>query len=291
VGYPPTDVLQMIGRAGRRGTDRVGFTMWPSAASYQRLKPFERERCESRLKQDPITMLGLVGKGYDKTLIYEFYDKSLRAFISRKGSRAVEDGVEELAQHLIKIGTMTKDWKLTPFGEVAKYFPQNGGIVVAKLIYEQKLNDQNLVRGAELLAAFSLASFKEVQRERSYKFPWNVGEIIADLKTFYPSTMFPELYDVPFGRDRDMGLMFKEFNPDAAAILRKWCLETPSWQDFSRWYVSEYFAVGDLMNVLYRVAAYLQSISQARLGSISQAAASLRMQILRDPLELTIGRA
>ncbi|MFK7871581.1 MAG: DEAD/DEAH box helicase [Oligoflexales bacterium] len=74
--YTATDVLQMNGRAGRRGRDAIGYTCWPTLKSWQVLGQPRREICRSQLKIDPATFLGLIGSGYTLERIERFYDHS-----------------------------------------------------------------------------------------------------------------------------------------------------------------------------------------------------------------------
>ncbi|MES2745184.1 MAG: DEAD/DEAH box helicase [Bdellovibrionota bacterium] len=78
--YSKSEVLQMLGRAGRRGRDLVGFSLWPSVAAYQKFGGTRREDCESRLKNDPTTFLGLLGRGFKLRDIENFYEKSFLRF-------------------------------------------------------------------------------------------------------------------------------------------------------------------------------------------------------------------
>ncbi len=84
--YSASEVLQMLGRAGRRGRDVVGFSLWPSVAAYQKLGGTKREVCESRLKNDPTTFLGLLGRGFKLRDIENFYEKSFLRFGNNKVS-------------------------------------------------------------------------------------------------------------------------------------------------------------------------------------------------------------
>ena len=73
--YGPSEVLQMLGRAGRRGKDVVGYSLWPSIHSYKKICKTKREHCESRLKNDPTTLLGLIGRDYKPKDIENFMKK------------------------------------------------------------------------------------------------------------------------------------------------------------------------------------------------------------------------
>lgn len=84
--YSASEILQMLGRAGRRGRDLVGFSLWPSVAAYQKFGGTRRENCESRLKNDPTTFLGLLGRGFKLRDIENFYEKSFLRFGNKKVS-------------------------------------------------------------------------------------------------------------------------------------------------------------------------------------------------------------
>ncbi|MBC7659069.1 MAG: DEAD/DEAH box helicase [Chitinophagaceae bacterium] len=102
--YSASEVLQMLGRAGRRGRDVVGFSLWPSVQAYQKFGGTRREDCESRLKNDPTTFLGLLGRGFKLRDIENFYEKSFLRFGNKNVSfNLIRDqplkkalGVEEL---------------------------------------------------------------------------------------------------------------------------------------------------------------------------------------------------
>ncbi len=81
--YTASEVLQMLGRAGRRGKDLVGFSLWPSVQSFYKFSQTTRDRCTSRLKNDPTTFLGLVGRGFKLKDIENFYKKSFLGFANR----------------------------------------------------------------------------------------------------------------------------------------------------------------------------------------------------------------
>lgn len=336
--YGPSEVLQMLGRAGRRGSDPVGFSLWAKPAAYKRLGGAEREHCESRLRNDPTTFLGLVGRDFSLRDIENFYEKSFRryrdrgvdfALISaarvmnklkaetlpcqspaheyakylredktalcyqcplRKNCHAylelkVGGDLAALQLHLHIIGALSENDKLTPYGEIAKYFPQNGGLLFAQMIYDKSITIDNLLQGAELMAALSLARFKEMNVEDSYRFPYNPEEIEEKLEAYYPLELFPELYDPPFGRRQEHVL--RELNPGAGVIARRW-IQGDDWPTMMRNVAADNFGPGDIMAVLYRVTTYLQSLSQAGIGDISRHAQSMRDDILREPLSYTI---
>ena len=75
--YSNSEILQMLGRAGRRGHDVQGFSLWSDLGKFARFRPRERERCVSSLKFDPSTVLGLVDRTGNYALLAEFYKKSL----------------------------------------------------------------------------------------------------------------------------------------------------------------------------------------------------------------------
>jgi len=49
--YPESEVLQMLGRAGRRGSDAVGFCLWPDIEAYQKFGHSEREECFTNVRK------------------------------------------------------------------------------------------------------------------------------------------------------------------------------------------------------------------------------------------------
>jgi hypothetical protein len=104
-----------------------------------------------------------------------------------------------------------------------------------------------------------------------------------DLELFYPIELFPEVYDMPFGRRT--WHQIKEFNPAAGWIVRQW-LTGSDWNTIVKQGTTEYFGVGDLMGLMYRVATYLQSI--AALPEFKENAVRLRRELLRTPLDLTL---
>lgn len=78
--YGPSEILQMLGRAGRRGKDPIGYSLWPTPTSYLKMGGARREDIYSRLKNDPTTFLGLVGRGFTLRQIEDFYKKSFQRY-------------------------------------------------------------------------------------------------------------------------------------------------------------------------------------------------------------------
>jgi len=344
--YNPSEVLQMLGRAGRRGRDPVGFSLWPTPESFVRLAGAKRERCDSRLRNDPTTFLGLVGRGFSLGAIQNFYEKSFRRFkdpkvdlsIIRKSEtqaainatdlpcssppaevarfwaedstslcrtcrhqrkchtyieRRLDGNLAHLHLHLHAIGALNRDESLTSFGNLARFFPQSGGLVFSRALADGEITMETLLKAAQLAGGMSLARFKEPGVPNSYKFPWNAKEIESRLADFYPVELFPEVYDFgPRGRNGRDGApggspTIREFNPAAGYIIRSW-LEGAPWVDLAREVQTEFFGVGDTMGLLYRVATWMQSLAQAKIPELSPAASQIREQILRDPLALTL---
>ncbi|MBP6217123.1 MAG: DEAD/DEAH box helicase [Oligoflexales bacterium] len=80
VPYTASELLQMRGRAGRRGRDAVGFSLWPDLGAYTKSQRAKRKSCDSQLKSDPATFLGLIGRGFSLGQIEQFYKKSFLKF-------------------------------------------------------------------------------------------------------------------------------------------------------------------------------------------------------------------
>lgn len=332
--YSKSEVLQMLGRAGRRGRDVVGFSLWPSVAAYQKFGGTRREDCESRLKNDPTTFLGLLSRGFKLRDIENFYEKSFLRFGDKSvsfnlireqtikkalGVERLECGnparayamyqaddpsspcgscshkeachafieaklnnpLSHLHVHLHVIGCIDEDEKLTSFGSIARYFPQSGGLLIAHLIDRGDIDVPNLMAGLELMGSMCLARFKEPRIDRDYDYPFDAEEVDTMLQEFYPLELFEELYDPPNPR-RDTHV-FREFNPLGGALINDW-VKGISWGEIVKKSTDEKYGQGDLMNLFYRSATYLQSIVQAKIPKLSLAAASLRDEILRDPL-------
>jgi hypothetical protein len=332
--YSKSEVLQMLGRAGRRGRDYVGFSLWPSVAAYQKFGGTRREDCESRLRNDPTTFLGLLGRGFKLRDIENFYEKSFLRFGDKSVSfdlirdqpikkalhldrlecqspahafalyqagdpssschacshRAACHAVIEtrmnnplahLHVHLHTIGCLNEDETLSSFGSIARYFPQSGGMVIAFLIDRGDIDVPNLLAGLKLMGSMSLSRFKEPRVDRDYDYPFDAEEVEQMVTDFYPVELFEELYDPPSPRRPQP--IFREFNPLGGGVVDGW-VKGASWPEMVKSTTDEKFGQGDLMSLLYRAATYLQSIVQAKIPKLSVAAASLREQILREPL-------
>jgi len=342
VEYAASEVLQMLGRAGRRGRDQVGFSLWPNAESFQKFGGAKRDRCNSSLKIDPTTLLGLLGRGQSLREIENFYGKSFRAYSEHRHDlflirpetvkkqlsaeklpcsdpavayvqwetseqtgpcadcplrknchhlirRSMGSDLAMLQMHLVNIGALQEGSKLSRFGSIARYIPQNGGLLVADMIAKGEINEENLMASCQLFAALSLATFKPVGSEDSYRFPWKEKELIAQLMDLYPEELFPNAYDRggPKHLQEEDGPKWKEFNPAAGFVVKRW-LQGCSWKELEQSCTNERFGNGDLMNLLFRTATYLQSLAGIPELSLGKVAKSLRGELLREPLSLSV---
>ncbi len=336
--YAEGEVLQMLGRAGRRGKDVIGFSLWPNPESFTRLAHAKREPCNSRLRTDPTTILGLLGRGISLGTLEGIYNKSFLKFQQRKtdlrlvrkpdvenklGGKTIpcESPAADYARfkneehdtmcptcpyrepchsyiahrlsgrlasmhlHLHKVGCINRDETLTPLGAVAKYFPQSGGLLLSRMIVDGRISADKLIHAAELAAALCLPRFKEPGSDPLYKFPFDKAKLEGELQELYPLNIFPEVYDQPYGRRSYHQI--KEWNPEAGWIVRQW-LTGMDWQSLVKNGATEYFGVGDLMGLMYRVATYLQSLAGMNRPEFSRAASALRRELLRSPLDLTL---
>lgn len=359
--YAPSEVLQMLGRAGRRGRDAIGYSLWPAPDYYARMGHATREACVSRLRKDPTTFLGLVGRGFSLRGIETFYEKSFLAYRDRKAdlsivqTRDVEDHlstqklpcqspvvevvkhwilenqntdgpkapeksqcqtcqyrrrchsyIEDRASssrlahlhlHLHAINALDDSEKLTSFGAIARFFPQAGGLFLARRIADGTLQPENLGRFAELMGAFSLARYKEPRVAESYRFPFKMTDIDAELRELYPLELFEDLYDLSSGRrgrwrqpvnQKELdweNAPIRDLNPAGGYIVKEW-ISGVRWDQLIKKVSTEGFGTGDIMNLLFRVATYLQSLGQSGITGVSPLAQDLRKQILREPIDL-----
>lgn len=328
----------MLGRAGRRGKDPIGYSLWPNPTAYMKMGGAKREDIYSRLKNDPTTFLGLVGRGFTLRQIEEFYKKSFQKYndseinlslintgqlrkkftvkklpcqlspanafakystsntgpcaecphkkpchTSLKGK--LTGSLARLHLHLHKIEALDHEEKLTDFGSLARYFPHSGGLYVAQMISSGSFTTENLGELVEVMAALSLARFKEPAGTGTYRFVRDPKKLEKKLEKLYPLELFEDLYDPPFGRRNHFVL--REFNPAAGAILRKW-LRGTDWNELVDATSTKHFGAGDISATIYRVASYLQALAASGLSEISSSAAQIRSEILKPPLDYTL---
>ena len=332
--YGASEVLQMTGRAGRRGKDVVGFTLWPSLVYYKRFAHTQREAGFSNLRKDATTFLGLISRGYAVGQIEKVYGKSFLKYQEPKVSvtlltrdklaKQLSDGIPcsspifefaafnkgqgslctncqfrkkchpllrkvsqgELARlhlHLHQIGALDEKDRLSPYGEVARLFPQNGGLLIAKLICERQINDGNLLKSVQLLAAFSLGHYKKPGVAENYQFPHSLQTLAKQIAELYPYDLFPEYYDPPFHNRQHP--IFREFNPSAGFLIKEWAMGY-EWAAVIPIVVSEQFSDGDFTALIYRVSSYLQSFAglPPTYDLLARTAQDLRGVIMREPV-------
>ena len=147
------------------------------------------------------------------------------------------------------------------------------------MLYNDEINEEKILAATELMATIATARFKSIKADDDYEGAYDYEEIEELLELYYPLGLFEEIYDPP-NQHRD-GYVLKEFNPNAGAIIRSWATGM-TWEELCRKYVHEKFGQGDLMNVIYRVATYLQSIAMAK-PSMRATVRALR-DVLRPPL-------
>jgi hypothetical protein len=338
--YPESEVLQMLGRAGRRGSDAVGFCLWPDIEAYQKFGHSKREDCFTNVRNDPTTFLGLLSRGFDLQEMEYFYENSFSTFLKRDSNGGdvelvhpkrikkylkvdtlpctspahafAEFSLEEksscygckhvvkchklqsriqkqdaglLQHHLYRIRAIGESDKLTKYGELARFFPQNGGLVLAKILCDGQIQKENLGKILQLIACLATARFKAVQAPQRYHFPFDLGTLEESLESYYPLELFPELYDPPWGRRRHFQL--KEFNPLAGFAIDNWHRRDWTWEKLVSLVCSEKFGQGDLMGMLTRSSTYLQSLASAvDEPSWKSTLKDTRSHILRAPLDL-----
>lgn len=334
VTYPHTEILQMLGRAGRRGQDIVGFSLWANAEAYHYFCPLKRERADSQIRQDPTTFLGLVGQGRSLKQIEHFYNQSFMKYSKNKSQfnlirtevlkkelaselpcqnpvhefsrytlngtpsrcpkcpvkkschaivrRLLQSDLAKLQLHLHRIGCLDEASGLTTFGSLARYFPQSGGLVLAYyLSSHEEQKELKLLSLVEWMAALSAARFKEPQVPNRYRLPFDEKKTEEMLQQFYPYELFREAYDEPYGMREEP--IIREFNPRAGYLLREWVLGA-SFVKLAGEVCTEKFANGDLANMIFRTASFVQSLAQANFGLISKDARALWPELLRPPL-------
>jgi hypothetical protein len=130
-----------------------------------------------------------------------------------------------------------------------------------------------------------------------------MDELDAELRELYPLELFEDAYDLNVRRgptrrgkpapkqrreDHDWETApIRELNAAGSYIVKRW-LSGIKWDELVKEVGTEGFGAGDIMNVLFRVATFLQSLGQTGIPGVSNLALSLRSEILRDPLSLNL---
>ncbi|APJ03524.1 hypothetical protein AXG55_06225 [Silvanigrella aquatica] len=347
--YSNTEVMQMLGRAGRRGHDKQGFSLWFHAGRYASQRPKDREPCRSSLKFDPTTVIGILGQHQSIAYLSSFYQKSF--FMRSRDSSQVfvadhdllsatlyqKVGIDKIAcqdipntfqefhkgkkrsdvacnhcpakkhchsmmttantsmlnkiiQHLQEVGALEGSVP-TKMGQLARHFPQAGGLLIANWLAQGYLNKDTFFDYLQAMAAFGAAHFKEIPDNHADMEFLNDLNIPTLIDKYYPNSLFPELYDELKPKRREESeetiTVFREFNLGAASIVRHWLNPRTQWEDLVEDHSSKYFSAGDCMNVLFRFSTFLQSCG--RLGEFDPAIAAeakrLQRILLREPLD------
>lgn len=344
--YSASEVMQMLGRAGRRGKDTHGFSMWMNLGRYAEQKPTGREPCRSSLKFDPTTVLGLLGQKESVAYLSEFYRKSffmrgrdpqqvvvadhelLSAVLYKdfkieilacddipstykkfhKGqqrsaipcnrcpakipchnamSQTGQSTLQKIITHLTTIGALDGQVP-TLMGQLARHFPQSGGMIIARKLADGEIHSGNLRQYLQMMASFCSAHFKEIPDTFADTAFLSELNIPREIELYYPEELFPELYDeLGFRREEAGQKVFREFNIAAASIVSAWIDDQMSWERLVEEHTTKHFSAGDCMMVLFRFATYLQSL--ARLEDydpdVAAQARALIPVVLRDPLD------
>lgn len=344
--YSASEVMQMLGRAGRRGKDTHGFSMWMNLGRYAEQKPTGREPCRSSLKFDPTTVLGILGQKESIAYLSEFYRKSffmrgrdpqqvvvadhelISALLYKdfkmeilacddipstyqkfhKGqqrsnvpcnrcpakipchntlSQSSQSTLQKIISHLTTIGALDGQVP-TLMGQIARHFPQAGGLIIARKLAAGEINVSNLRQYLQMMASFCSAHFKEIPDTFADVGFLSELNIKREIEIHYPEELFPELYDeIGFRRENAGQKVFREFNMAAASIVSAWIDDQVSWEQLVEEHSTKHFSAGDCMMVLFRFATFLQSLS--RLEDYDPELASMARGIiplvLRDPLD------
>jgi hypothetical protein len=345
--YSNSEILQMLGRAGRRGHDKQGFSLWVNAGRYAEQRPRAREACTSSLKFDPTTVLGILGQHENLAYLSDFYRKSFfmrgkdpslvlvedhdlisgllykrfghtvlntenipqtyaRHLEGKRRSdspcatcpaktdchglmeQARASTLNRIVQHLCKVKALDGH-KPSRLGQLARHFPQAGGLIVASWIASGRFGAHNFRDLVQAMACFCSAHFKDIPDTYAN------GDLIRGLgvprliETYYPEDLFPEFYDdAPARGGYEPGTrVFREANPAAASLVSAWLDRNMPWDALVEAHTSKYFSAGDCMMVLFRFSTFLQSC--ARLQNydpdLSALAKDALKRLLRDPLD------
>ena len=341
--YSNTEVMQMLGRAGRRGKDRQGFSLWPNVARFAAQKPYGREDCRSSLKFDPTTVIGILGQNESFAYLSEFYRKSffmrgkdpqmvllldhdlLSAVLYKQGfgehalacdqipdtyqrftkakkhhrsecdkcpaksvchpmcNAASRSFLNHVVEHLRTLGALDGAVP-TKFGQLARFFPQAGGLIIAKWLAKGQMNANNFRQYVQAMACFCAAHHKDIPSQHTDENFLNDLGLAEMVEAFYPQDLFAELYDEKFHSETRV---FREFNVGASSVLEMWLNENTSWEQLLEAHVTKNFSAGDCMMVLFRCATLLQSCVRLEEThpEIAEEASRLRNIILREPLD------
>lgn len=290
--YSNTEIMQMLGRAGRRGRDKQGYSLWLNAGRYILQRPKPREACRSSLKFDPTTVISVLGQHKSIEYLNEFYRKSFSMRSQdQKQIKQSSKSLNRIISHLQQCGAL-EGAHPTEMGEYARHFPQAGGLIIAHWLANGQLTKETFTDFLQVMACFGAAHFKEIPTtfcDRAFLGELNIPELIDG---FYPYGLFPELYDevktrFSHGGPDEMEPVFREFNLGAASLVKHWLNPKTTWADLVSRHSSKYFSDGDCMNVLFRFATFLQSC--ARLTSLQPGIAAearrLWKILLREPLD------
>lgn len=284
--YSNTEIMQMLGRAGRRGHDTQGFSLWLNLGRYVMQRPRTREDCKSSLKFDPTTVISILGQHKSIAYLSEFYRKSF--FMRSQNAAQVfakEGPLNKIILHLRDVEALVGETPTT-MGNLARHFPQAGGFIIAQWIANGTINRDTFEDYLGAMAAFGAAHFKEIPdtfADMKFLTDLRIPELI---EKFYPQHLFLDLYD-EVKQGHDVFLVFREFNLGAASLVKMWLNPRTKWEDLVAEHSTKYFSDGDCMNVLFRFATFLQSC--ARLGDfdpvIAAHAKRLWKILLREPLD------
>ncbi len=291
--YSNTEIMQMLGRAGRRGFDQNGFSLWLNLGRYALQHPREREDCRSALKIDPVTVLGILGHNPNVKYLNNFYKKSFFIkSLSHHAQQSIKNDLRGILSHLEKIDAL-KNEEPTEFGNLARHFPQAGGLIMASLIADNRFTSKTFDQYVQLCGCFCSSHFKEISREHAnLKFirSQNMFELIDE---YYPKKLFNELYDEVrrfdyHSRSTSNTLVFREFNMGAVSIINHWLNPKTTWEELVATHGSKFFSDGDCMNVLFRFATFLQSLMRLEHledGALAAKARATWKILMRDPLD------
>lgn len=344
VFYSNSEVLQMLGRAGRRGIDKNGYSLWVNYNRYLLQKAKSREDCLSSLKFEPSTVLSLFmrygsvkdishfyrrsflfqGKETIDTLVddhdilhsslYTKYGnldlgcedipKNMRLYKEKsQKSLCLKCSIKKLCHknqnvlrhsklnnilvHLKRIQAIRNE-SLTYFGQISRYFPQTGGLIIANWIATKKLNSESFMDYLQAIAVFTAPCFKDVTNVSADIDFIKSLEIEKLIEHFYPFHLFRDYYDEPLHiKRRTQFVQFRDFNKNAGSLINFWLNPHNTWHDLVSLHKTKFFSEGDCINVIYRFSTFLQSFVRMRkiLPALSQEASSVLDLISREPID------